>query len=307
MPAVFSLFRSLRHALASLILTAAFLPAQANQPVIDIAPGPGQFTFVDMKGDPSRTMTVYTYLPKDVRADSAGIVFVMHGHGKNAEGYRDAWIRHADRYGFMVVAPLFDAATWRGGAYSYGIAAGNKAIEDASRWSFSVIEHLFDAVKSATGNHSERYFIYGHSEGGQFVHRLVLFLPEARYARAVAANPGFYTMPDFTVDFPYGLGNSTASEASLKQSLGRDFVLLLGDRDTDPESKDLRRTPQAMAQGACRFERGQRYFRTAGENAAALDTPFNWQVRIVPGVAHQNSGMSGPAAAVLMEKQSEKR
>lgn len=302
MPAKIPLFRPLRHALASLILTTALLPALANQTSIDIASGLGQFTFVDKRGDPARPMTIHTYLPKGVRADSAKIVFVMHGHGKNADGYRDAWTRHADRYGFMVVAPLFDAKTWRGGAYSHGIAVGNKAMEDASRWSFSVIEHLFDAIRSATGNASERYFIYGHSEGGQFVHRLVLFLPEARYARAVAANPGWYTMPDFSRDFPYGLKGSPATDATLKRSFARDFVLLLGDRDTDPESKTLRKTAQAMAQGIHRLERGKNFFRTAGESATALDTPFNWRVKLVPGVAHQNSGMSEPAAAVLMEE-----
>jgi methyltransferase (TIGR00027 family) len=44
------------------------------------------------------------------------------------------------------------------------------------------------------GNKNPSYFIYGHSEGGQFVHRLVLFLPDARFARAVAAkHSAFHT------------------------------------------------------------------------------------------------------------------
>lgn len=56
--------------------------------------------------------------------------------------------------------------------------------------SFSRIEHLFDAIRQATGNRGERYFLYGHSEGGQFVLRLLMLLPQARVQRAVVVNPG---------------------------------------------------------------------------------------------------------------------
>jgi pimeloyl-ACP methyl ester carboxylesterase len=270
-------------------------------PTIRIAAGPDSFSFIDKKGDPSKKMTVYTYLPGGLNPDAAPIVFVMHGHGKNAKGYRDTWIKHADRYEFMVVAPLFDPERWSGGGYSYASVIGRDGRpQDASKWSFSVIEHLFDAIKDATGNQSTKYFIYGHSEGGQFVHRLVLLLPNARYARAVAANPGWYTMPRFDIKFPYGLGGSPATEGSLKKCLSREFVLLLGDQDTDPKHKDLRKTPQAMAQGAYRFERGQNFFKQAGHRATELKCTFGWQLQVVHGAAHENSKMSRPAAAVLM-------
>jgi predicted esterase len=273
----------------------------AAGPAIRIAPGPGSFSFIDAKGDPSKQITVYTYLPEGLKPSVARIVFVMHGHGKNAKGYRDTWSEYADKYKFMVVAPLFDSEQWGGGEYSYASVVSKEGkLRDASMWSFNVVEHLFDAIKGATGNESSTYFLYGHSEGGQFVHRLVLFLPDARYAKAVAANPGWYTMPTFDIKFPYGLGGSPATGGSLQQSLGRAFVLLLGDRDTDPNDKDLRKTPQAMAQGVHRFERGQNYFKEARNRATALQCPFGWQLQVVPGAAHQNSKMSRPAAAVLM-------
>jgi len=225
----------------------------------------------------------------------------MHGKGKNAKGYRDTWIEHADKYEFMVVAPLFDPEQWGGGEYSYASVISRKGkLQDASMWSFNVVEHLFDAIKDATGNKSPKYFLYGHSEGGQFVHRLVLFLPDARYAKALAANPGWYTMPSFDVKFPYGLDGSPVTEVSLKKSLGREFVLMLGDRDTDPNDDNLRKSPKAMAQGIHRLERGQNYMKEARNRVTALKCPFGWQVQIVPGAAHQNAKMSRPAAAVLM-------
>ncbi len=267
---------------------------------IRIETGAGQFTFVDARGDTTKRMTIYTYLPTGVKADAAPIVFVMHGKGKDAERYRDVWAKHAKQHGFMVIAPLFDDATW-GGAYagSKVFTQGGKAV-DASWWSFNVIEHLFDAVKTATGNRSSSYLLYGQSEGGQFVHRLVWFLPEARFSRAVAANPGWYTMPDLTVAFPYGLGNSPATAGSLKRSLERNVTVLLGEQDTDADHAQLRKTPRALAQGRHRLARGQNFFKQAGDRCAALNCQFGWQMKLVPGAGHSNAQMAAEAAAALM-------
>jgi poly(3-hydroxybutyrate) depolymerase len=276
--------------------------APAAEPAIAIPPGPGSFTFVDEQGDASKNMTVYTYLPQGVDAKDSKIVFVMHGHGKNAKGYRDAWIKPADAYRFLVIAPNFDAKQWRGGDYAYPrVLAQDGKSADMSRLSYSVIEHLFDAVKAATGNRNEKYWLYGHSEGGQFVHRLALMLPDARYARVVVANPGWYTMPRFDVKYPYGLGATPATETSLKTILGRDVVVLLGDRDTDPNHAQLNKSAAAELQGANRFERGHNFMREAQNRAAELKCPFGWRLEIARGVAHSNNMMAGPAAAALME------
>jgi poly(3-hydroxybutyrate) depolymerase len=267
-----------------------------------IPAGKSTFVFTDAKGDPSRHVTVYTYLPPGVDAATARIVFVMHGVTKDAAGYRDVWIEHADRGGFMVVAPLFDAEQWGGGAYSYAsVVDRDGRIADPALWSFSLIEHLFDAIEAATGNHSARYFLYGHSEGAQFVHRLVLLLPDGRYQRAIAANAGWYTMPTAEVRFPFGLAGSPIDDDSLKKSFARDLVVLLGDRDIDPNHRQLNRTPRAMAEGSNRFERGNRFYATAKARAAELDTPFGWTLQVVPGVAHQNTRMSRAAADILMK------
>lgn len=268
---------------------------------IRIESGAGNFTFVDRKGDASKRMMVYTYLPATLKAAVAPIVFVMHGHGKNAEGYRDAWARHADKHGFLVIVPLFDNTNW-GASYSSGqLFVKNGKPIDPAMWSFSVIEHLFDAIKTATGNMSPTYYLYGHSEGGQFVHRLVLFLPDAHYAKAIVANPGWYTMPDLAVKFPYGLANSPATEATLTKSLERNVTVLLGGRDIDPNHPQLRKTREAMAQGRFRLARGQNFFRRAEERCALLQCRFGWRQQIVPGASHSNGQMAGAAASVLME------
>jgi hypothetical protein len=288
-------------AIASIAFAGLADASAAPDNAIRIDSGAGQFTFVDAKGDTKKRMTIYTYLPAGLKPDAVPIVFVMHGRGKDADGYRDVWAKYAKVHGFMVLAPLFDDETWRGAyAGSKVFTQGGKAV-DASWWSFNVIEHLFDAVKTATGNRNTTYFLYGHSEGGQFVHRLVWFLPEARFAKAVAANPGWYTMPDLAVAFPYGLANSPATEGSLKRSLERNLTVLLGDRDTDVDHPQLRKTPQALAQGRHRLERGENFFKQSSERCAALKCQFGWQLKLVPGAGHSNPQMAGDAAALLME------
>ena len=291
---------ALRAAFFSLALLA---PPSGTAADIEIAPGPGSFIFVDAQGDASKKMTVYTYLPRNVPAQSARIVFVMHGVSKDAAGARNIWIEYANRYGLLVVAPLFDREQWPRGGYSYSsiFDPGGKP-RDPSLWSFSVIEHLFDAIKTATGNASSRYLLYGHSEGGQFVHRLVLLLPAARYSRAVAANAGWYMMPSFDGKYPYGLAGSPATRDSLAKSLARDFVVLLGERDSDPNHFQLRRTPAAMAQGAHRLARGESFFQEGRKRAEELGSAFGWRIRTVPDAAHENDKMSRPAAAVLVEQ-----
>ncbi|MCX7827493.1 MAG: hypothetical protein N2689_18335, partial [Verrucomicrobiae bacterium] len=80
------------------------------------------------------------------------------------------WLPHARRYGFLLAAPEFSQAAFPG---DDGYALGVKT-------AFRFIEPVFDAVKAATGNRSERYHLYGHSAGAQFVHRFLYFAPRAR-------------------------------------------------------------------------------------------------------------------------------
>jgi hypothetical protein len=291
----------LSRLLPSLACLALFVsPARAADAPIVIHPGAGTFVFVDKQGDAAKRQTVYTYLPRRLEAKEAPIVFVLHGHGKNAPGYRDHWGKEAEKYGFMAIVPHFDAKQWPGNDYAYPALADKRGKPtDATRWSFAVIEHLFDAIKAQTGNTHATYRIYGHSEGGQYLHRMLLLFPEARYERAVVANPGWYTMPHFDVAYPYGLAGTPVTKASLAKVLRRDVVVLLGTLDNDPDHDDLRRTPEAMAQGRDRNERGKRFYAQAKQRAAELGVPFGWSLRAAPGGKHSDGTMAPHAAATL--------
>ena len=150
------------------------------------------------------------------------------------------------------------------------------------QWALTAIERLFDAVRRDLALKRNDYDIVGFSGGGQFVHRLVLFVPEARFRRAVAASAGRYAVPSWSERFPYGLAGSPIDREVLSQAFSRDLVVKLGDRDIT----DRERESDAARQGTNRFARGLRFFAAATEEATRLGVPFRWQLHIVHGVDH---------------------
>lgn len=238
---------------------------------------------------------------RPVRYDrSSPILIVMHGTKRNAADYRDTWIPLAERYGCLVVCPEFPKLPYPGALYQKGGVIGPDGAPRARReWTFGVIERLFDLVRDAAGNASDGYYLYGHSAGGQFVHRLTLFQPDSRYVAAVAANSGWYTMPELATAFPYGLARSGLAPRELDLALGRRLVVLLGEQDTCEDDPYLRQTSRARRQGRNRFERGQTFFATAGGEAARRGVRLGWELAIVPGAAHVDAQMAPAAAEAL--------
>jgi poly(3-hydroxybutyrate) depolymerase len=246
-------------------------------------------------------VTVWYYNP-GARED-VPVVFVMQGAGSSARAYRDGWATPAAEKKFLLLVPEFctpedsDAARYNLG----GMAGASGAMTDETCWTLTAIERIFDRAKAAAGITASRYSIYGHSAGAQFVHRLVLFKPAGRLHKAIAANAGWYTMPDFSLPFPYGLAGTGMTGEALRVSFSHKLVILLGENDTDPHHPGLRTTPEAMAQGANRLERGRRFFSSARTAAAEAAAPFNWEMQVVGGTGHESAAMSREALRMLLK------
>ncbi|NOY42383.1 MAG: hypothetical protein GXP26_11175 [Planctomycetes bacterium] len=266
----------------------------------EIGEGSGSFVFTDPEGNPDRPIKVWYHRPKKFRT-SGSVVFVIHGKSRNADGYRDTWVKYAERKQYLLLCPEFSKQHYPYSRhYNLGYMVTSKGqLRDKKKWSFMAIERIFDQVVEANRLQAKQYSIYGHSGGGQFVHRLVVFLPEARFKIAVSANPGWYTMLQDGIEYPYGLGGTAVDEQQLRQSLGRRFVLLLGTADTDPNHKSLRKTPEAMAQGPHRLARGKSFYKGSKLLAKKLDVKSRWRLQTVPGVKHSNSKMSVHAAKLI--------
>jgi poly(3-hydroxybutyrate) depolymerase len=255
--------------------------AQDKRPPVALSDTMGSFTFVEPHAADG-PMTVWYYRPRPLRAE-AQIVFVMHGSSRTAQAARDIGAVYGRHHGSVVLAPEFSERHYPGDTYAFGNMVDSRGqLLAESRWGLSAIEHLFDAVRQAAGLTTSSYDIVGHSAGGQFVHRLVLFVPGARFRRAVATSPGRYAFPSLTVAFPYGLHGTAIDSAALVHALSRDFVLLLGDRDTEDRSRE----PEAMSQGRNRLARGLRFFAAATDAANQLNAPLAWRLVILHDANH---------------------
>ena len=266
-----------------------------------IAPGAGRFDFY-FQGKSGRPMNVWSYRPKDL-PPARPILFVMAGTRRDAQRYRDEWQSYAERFKALLLAPEFSAELFPGRrAYNLGNLAPNDGVNGLPKDSaFAIIEKIFDYTRQVAGLTSASYRIYGHSAGAQFVHRLVLFNPQARVDAAVAANAGWYTMTDFSMGFPYGLKDSLISPDDLKLAFGKKLLIALGENDNDPNDRVLNRSAGAMRQGTGRLERGRNFFRQAELTAARLGAPFNWRLLTVSGVGHLNSAMAQAVAPLLLK------
>jgi poly(3-hydroxybutyrate) depolymerase len=257
--------------------------------------GAGRTTLVfSPAGAPA--LRVHAYVPRSLSRDTRALV-VMHGRVRNARDYLEAWAAWAERADRLVLAPEFRARDWPGSraynlgnVFSRGDARGS--LTPPARWAFTVVEALHDEVRRRFGLDDDAFELWGHSAGGQFVHRLLLFRPGAPVRRAVAAGCGWFTAPEPDVRFPYGTSHPKLrfGEAALRAWLRKPLVLMRGTNDTarDPE---LRTTTAADRQGGNRYERSA--FMLAA--ARSCDDGTRWRLVDVVGVAHDAARMAAAA------------
>ena len=272
--------------------------------------GPDSFELPDPRPGPKREIQVFTYRPAAFTPASP-ILLVMHGRNRNGEEYRDWFGAEAERHGFLAVAPNFTEAQYAHPyEYNYGAMIDPGGTwRPREEWIDAVVEAVFDEVVRRTGSARKGYAIFGHSAGGQLVHRMATLAWPARLERAVSANAGSYTMPTAEVRYPFGVGGSPVGDAQLRRLFARDLLVLLGDADNDPDHHQLPKEPEAMRQGPHRFARGQRYMEVARREAKRLGVPLEWKVAVAPGVAHSAEHMAphaclhlfGPSSSGLVD------
>ena len=246
-------------------------------------------------------LPIHAYRPG---AGAAGrpVIMVMHGVTRIATDYMESWVGLAERYGFCLLVPEFSKADWpKSRRYNLGnlFAKDGTALPRAAS-SFAVVEQVFDAALPVLGSDAASFSLYGHSAGAQFVHRFVTLTGAPRVDRAVAANAGWYTLPDPSLTYPYGLGGVELDDETLGAAFATQLTILLGQSDNDPDSPDLRKTPEALAQGLHRLARGRHFIATSGAMAAHRGLDFAWASREVPHIGHNDRGMAPHAARILM-------
>ena len=275
-------------------------------------PGFGEIRFLTSDG---KTLEVLTYRAQNFDQAEGPIWFVMHGASRDAERYIKAAAPAAERNNALTLVIRFTKMYYPSSSdYTLGITTSGRADANALRqgrlrppehYLYAEVEYLFDAVRQYNDGRQSGYYLFGHSAGAQFTHRLATFVHEPRAIAAVAANAGWYTLP---VNghrpehaMPYGLDGSPVTEQDLYSLFSIRLAVMLGERDTTTPATDrmVRGSKEAMAQGPHRLARGEFYFASATDQARRLGQRLNWELAVVPRAKHSAAQMIDSAASFL--------
>ncbi|WP_237063760.1 MULTISPECIES: hypothetical protein [Microbulbifer] len=277
-----------------------------------IREGSGSF-LVDSNTPDSNPLAVFYHRPENLRKD-APVVIVLPGAGRNAWRYRDTWVDPSEKYGVLVLSPHYSEKYYPE-FWSYNIAgmienvrinkertrvSGYDINRRAETWLFSDFDRIFETAVAELGMTTATYDLFGHSAGGQVLHRYTLFAGDSKARRILAGNSGWYTVPRFDKPFPFGTGSDMLDRDGLKKAFKRELVVFLGELDNADETRGhLVRTPDVNWQGDHRLSRGKYFFAQAQERARELGTELQWQLEVVPGVGHDYPAMGKAAADYL--------
>lgn len=249
--------------------------------------GPGRLEFTATV----EAITLFTYKPPTYK--DGPLLVVCHGVGRNAEDYRNYAITLAERFGAIVVAPLFDKARFPSERYQRGgLVDKAGVVQPREAWTYAFIPKIVAHVRGLEGTPALPYYLIGHSAGGQFLVRLAAFLP-GEAVRIVAANPGSSLFPARDQDFGYGFGKlppELSSDDVLRAYLAAPLTLYLGTGDVTPEHS-FDASPAGMRQGPNRLARGRACFAAAQALAKERGWAFHWRKVETPGIGHEAAFM----------------
>ena len=135
---------------------------------------------------------------------STPVLFVHHGVGRNGAAYRDYWLPLAEEHDILAIALEFPEASFPDYLrYHFG----NMHNEDGTpnpreKWTYGIVPRLFDALRDAGVTMRERYGVFGHSAGGQFVHRMLSFGFRDKSPWRWGPTPARSAMPDLMFPGP---------------------------------------------------------------------------------------------------------
>lgn len=257
--------------------------------------GPGFFLYRDKTIPEDSAMRVFYYKPSGFTADSP-IFFILHGYGREADYAMHAASVSAETFNFLLVVPEYSFKlfpTWE--EYNYG----NARKKPKELWTYFVNDRIFHFVKRITKSRREKYFLFGHSAGSQFVHRQLMVGASNYIEKAFAANAGEYAMPKCgEASFPWSMSGLDLSEEDLKRFFSAELYVLLGEEDVI-QDKYLARGDVFDKQGSTRVERGKNFYEIGGNEAKKLGLDFNWKLVTVPHVGHSSLGMLPTALRLI--------
>ena len=249
---------------------------------------------------PGRPLTLRSARPRHFAPDTP-VVFVHHGVRRNGGDYRDFWLPLVDEAGVLAIVPEFSADHFPGSQwYNFGNRTDDEGRpKPRGEWTYNIDGRVFATLREQGITRRGGYGLFGHSAGGQFVHRLISLGFRERVTAAVTANAGTYAMPDLSVPFPFGLGDTGVDDAALRALLAYRLTVMAGTLDIVTTDDHFPKDAAAMRQGETRYARAHAYIAQARTQADRLGMHCAWTIIDVAGVDHDGNRMSAAAAPIL--------
>ena len=117
---------------------------------------------------------VFYSLPEEVN-DETMILFIIHGASRDAKGYLKDFFPHIQGKNLIAVAPQFSEDYYPHYAFLNRSQIDGKKLPTDSPKLDNVLGDIFEVLSSQHKIRNDKYRIYGHSGGAQFVQDIYCF------------------------------------------------------------------------------------------------------------------------------------
>lgn len=248
----------------------------------------------------------YLYVPEHFTLETAQdfvLCATIHGSGRGAAFYRDAFADFATENNAIVLAPLFPAGIGQKGELS-----NYKFIEFQGIRYDRVLLGMVDEIAARYGVPDRNMLLFGFSGGAHFVHRFFCLHPERLRAVSICA-PGSVTQID--AEMPWWRGTR-----DLEQRFGKKIdvdsmrrvatQMVVGGRDTETWEITFNPASPNWVEGAndagvTRIDR----LRTLQKNYESHGISVRFD--LLDGVGHDGVAMVAPACSFFADIQQQHR
>lgn len=244
-----------------------------------------------------KRVPVYLVVPPTLHPATTKAVSIHHGLSRNGDDYCEFWREWAAANDTVAFAPTFDAEDWVGSStYNQGNVLSGSTLRNEAQWTFTIVQRIIEHVLAGFALEAQLADVWGHSAGGQFVHRMALFRPDAPVRFWMAANPGIWSLADLGIAWQHGTAHTAFgfTEQDMTRWSEQRLLVFRGSSDVHRDS-NLDSSTASDLQGRSRYARaGTAFARMRLHNPAT-----NWRMIEAPFVGHSGQVMAQHAQAFL--------
>ncbi len=221
----------------------------------------------------------YLYIPRTCGANSP-LMISVHGVSRNARQHAALLAPLAERFGVVLVAPLFTQQLFPDYQRLGRLGRGPRA--DLA------LDQIIGDVLYKTACDFKRLYLFGYSGGGQFAHRYAMAHPE-RVGGVVVGAAGWYTFPDASIRFPRG--NAASAELNslhfdAERYLRVPMSVVVGSEDNKRDAELNKSARIDKQQGLNRLQRGENWIMAMRRQAEVRGLATPYSIETMPGIRH---------------------